>query len=199
VEKKHEIQKKQTSNLVLVGASIGAVQVIGQDLARLFGYGCLNLEAWLEVTYKKNLSELLKEAGAGGPTDKIKQAIAAVQKIHNHVVVLSQHLWVGEDIAALVASIGPLILLDFPVDLEPESRKKGESNESVVFFSDLPSYLSEKEAKKKQFSEILTLSESICQNADFIVNDRYSTSEEVARGLKLLLVKKLFLKFQKRK
>ena len=198
MEKKHETQKKQTSNIVLVGASIGKLQDVGQTLAQLFGYGCLNFENWLEVTHKKDLADLFMDLGENGTFSSLVQAMEDIQKVHDHIVLLSIRVCRGEFFDRFIKSIGPVILLDFPVYTGNEHSLSVDEKGQTVFFSELPGYLNGFEEKKKQFSEIFGLSESICQNADFIVNDQYSTSEEIARGLKQLLVKKISSKLQKK-
>lgn len=198
MEKKREIQKKLTSNIVLMGGHIEIVQVIGQELAQFLGYGCLNLEGWIENTQKRSIADLIKDA----PTvlaEKALEALTDAQKIHNHVVLLSLRLWQGEYLDKAVKSIGPLILLDFPVQAYFATGEQAELREPTLLFSEISRYLHDQPEKQKQFAELLGVSESICQNADFIVNDQYSTSEEVARGLKQLLVKKFFLKLQKKR
>lgn len=198
MEKKHEIQRKLTSNIVLMGGRIETLQVIGQELAQFLGYGCLNLEGWIENTHKRSVEDLIKDTTAE-LSEKVLEALLDAQKIHNHVVLLSLRLWQGESLDTVVKGIGPLILLDFPVQAYFVSDKKTQPRDPTLLFSEISGYLHGQPEKQKQFAELLGVSESICQNADFIVNDQYSTSEEVARGLKQLLVKKFFLKLQKKR
>ncbi len=196
MEKKHEIYKRPMSNIVLVGASIDTLQAIGLCLAQKLGYGCLNLEAWLEVTHKKSLPDLLQAEDGG--SELVEQAIADVKRVLNHVILISVRLWQAENLGPSLKNIGSIFFLDFPVKDPVEPDKQADSQESVSLFSELSTYLKTKKEEKKQFSWMTQQSEWICRSADFIVNDQYSTSEEVARCLKLLLVKKNILKFQKK-
>jgi shikimate kinase len=111
VIKPKKFSRKKVSNVILVGATGVGKTSVGEELAKLIGFGFLDVDAAIEQMQGKKITEIFNEGGEAYFRDLESRFLAGVQGILNHVIAVGAGALASEENLSLLKKMGYIIWL----------------------------------------------------------------------------------------
>ena len=179
-------------NIVLVGGTACGKTTVGYQLARLMGFGYLDLDQWITKRAGRPIAELFKEHGEAYFRDLEVKAVEALGSLRNHVIITGAGVAESPRTWEKLKALGIMVWLATPIEnviarliMKPdELRKRPHLAEAVTIESKkereifLRSKLEEMHARRgPRYME-----------ANMVMADGYATPETGAYLLKSMLL-----------
>jgi shikimate kinase len=111
VIKPKKFSRNKVSNVILIGATGVGKTSVGEELAKLIGFGFLDVDAAIEQMQGKKITEIFNEGGEAYFRDLESRFLAGVQGILNHVIAVGAGALASEENLSLLKKMGYIIWL----------------------------------------------------------------------------------------
>ena len=81
------LNRKQFPNLVVVGATASGKTTVAYQLARLIGFGVLDLDDWIEKKQGRRIEDIFAQEGEAAFRQMETEALEAIGGILNHIII----------------------------------------------------------------------------------------------------------------
>ena len=109
------LDRKQFPNLVVVGATASGKTTVAYQLARLIGFGVLDLDQWIERKQSRSIEEIFVQNGEDTFRAMETEALGAIDGILNHIIIPGAGAVEREENLELMRRLGPTIWLATPM------------------------------------------------------------------------------------
>ena len=179
-------------NLILIGSTASGKSTVGDILARLLGFGCIDIDQWITKESGKPISEIFKEEGEVGFRKWESDAIDFLNGALNHVIIAGGGIVDNEDNWEKLRKLGPVVWLATPVPeivrrlvMKPDELRKRPLLADSVSIEDRTqreAFLANKlnELLERRFERYL--------QCDYILENSFLTSETCAQFIKGMVV-----------
>ena len=101
-------------NVILIGAMACGKSTVGWRLAKMIGYGYLDLDEWIEKKIGKTITKIFDEDGEDSFREIEKDAIHAILAIRNHVISVGGGAVMDDDNWKKLRDLGKVVWLNTP-------------------------------------------------------------------------------------
>ena len=189
-----KLNRVKVPNVVLVGATGSGKTTVASSLAKLLGFGVLDIDARIEQRSKRQIADIFEKDGYNGFRDLESQVIDEVSDILNHVIVTGAGALEREDNITYLKKLGPFIWLATPTK-EIVSRlvmKPDELRQRPLLAK--AADIEDRDKRAAFLVEIidnkLKERESAYSEADFTLNSSHATSE-----INAMLIRKMLFSY----
>jgi shikimate kinase len=109
------LNRKQFPNLVVVGATASGKTTVAYQLARLIGFGVLDLDDWIEKKHGRRVEDIFAQEGEAAFRQMETDALSAIGGILNHIIIPGAGAVEREENLDLMRRLGPTIWLATPM------------------------------------------------------------------------------------
>ncbi len=109
------LNRKQFPNLVVVGATASGKTTVAYQLARLIGFGVLDLDQWIERKQGRKIEDIFAQDGEEVFRTMETEALGAIGSILNHIIIPGAGAVEREENLDLMRRLGPTIWLATPM------------------------------------------------------------------------------------
>ena len=181
------------SNIILIGATGSGKSTVGWLLARLIGYGFIDLDLMIEAREKKPVHEIFESQGESYFRGIESELIASLAGIRSHVLATGGGAVMEDGSWEQLHAMGTVIWLNTPPE---EIARRLMTNEAEMRKRPLlAELLSHKDLEMRlkllaeRLSALIGNRVGRYKQADLVVSDGFSTPESTARLLKETLVR----------
>lgn len=188
------LNRPKTPNVVLVGASGSGKTTVGQALARILGFGFLDVDKLIEKRTGKTVEAIFAELGEEGFRSLESETIGSLERVLNHVVVPGAGALNHEKSFELLKRLGPVVWLATPVSdianrllMKPDEIRKRPLLASAVEIEN------KNERRKYLYTKLEEMQKfrmEFYQKADKFLVTSFATPETTAQLIKSLLIEK---------
>jgi len=186
------LNRKLFPNLVIIGGTASGKTTVAYQLAKLIGFGVLDLDEWIEAKEGRSIDSIFKEDGVEAFRDKESQALEAIGNILNHVIIPGGGALERDENWERLRQLGPAIWLATPRSeviyrllQNPEDLRKRPLLAPALDITD-------REARRAYVEEQLVSLDARrmprYQQADYAVTISFATAGTCAQFIKSLLV-----------
>ena len=108
------LDRKLFPNLVIIGGTASGKTTVAYQLAKLVGFGVLDLDAWIEKKYQRSISEIFLSEGEAVFRQMETDALEGLQSILNHIIIPGGGTIERDENWNLLRKLGPMIWLATP-------------------------------------------------------------------------------------
>ena len=180
-------------NLVLIGLMGSGKSTVGRLLARLSGYGFIDLDEQVEKRQGRRVYDIFRDRGEGAFRAAELEALSALSGIRSHVIATGGGTVAGDECWQKLHELGHIIWLDTLVDVIAArlvANSEAISNRPLL---DGLANLGDQRALLEEVSQRLNVLRQSRYHrysaADFTVGEGYSTPDTTARLVLDLLSK----------
>jgi len=183
---------KSGSNIILIGASGAGKSAVGVELARLLGYGCIDLDHEVEVRAKQSVAEIFATHGEEHFRELESQMIKRLHGMRSHVVATGGGAVMDDENWAMLLELGTTVWLSTPAE---EIGRRLLANETELAGRPL---LADVLTHKDLETRLKLLTERInalignragrYRQAHVTVTDRFSTPQSTAHLVRATLI-----------
>ncbi|WP_176736380.1 shikimate kinase [Oligoflexus tunisiensis] len=109
------LNRKQFPNIVVVGATASGKTTVAYQLARLIGFGVLDLDDWIEKKQGRRVEDIFAQEGEDAFRQMETDALSAIGGILNHIIIPGAGAVEREENLDLMRRLGPTIWLATPM------------------------------------------------------------------------------------
>ncbi len=109
------LNRKQFPNLVVVGATASGKTTVAYQLARLIGFGVLDLDQWIEKKQGRTIDDIFAQEGEDSFRRMETDALGDISGILNHIIIPGAGAVEREENLELMRRLGPTIWLATPM------------------------------------------------------------------------------------
>lgn len=109
------LNRKHFPNLVVVGATASGKTTVAYQLARLIGFGVLDLDDWIEKKQGRSIEDIFAQDGEDAFRLLETEALSTIDGILNHIVIPGAGAVEREENLELMRRLGPTIWLATPM------------------------------------------------------------------------------------
>jgi shikimate kinase len=180
-----------SGNIVLTGASGSGKSTIGRQLAKLVGFGFLDLDELIEKKNGKRISELFKSSGEDFFREEESRMLNELQSIKSHVISVGGGALLTESGFELARKLGSIVWVQSsPVEIARRLFKKADEIEKRPLLKDFVKIENNQERLKAIQAQVKSLMDERrpwYSRADVVLDGSYVTSEMAAHHLKDIL------------
>ncbi len=117
MKQQHELpllNRKLFPNLVIVGGTASGKTTVAYQLAKLIGFGVLDLDEWIEKRNGRPISEIFLSEGEAAFRRMETEALQGIQSILNHIIIPGGGTLEREENWEMLKQLGPSIWLATP-------------------------------------------------------------------------------------
>jgi shikimate kinase len=108
------LDRKLFPNLVIVGGTASGKTTVAYQLAKLIGFGVLDLDEWIEKRNGRPISEIFLSEGEAAFRRMETDALQGIQSILNHIIIPGGGTLEREENWEMLKQLGPSIWLATP-------------------------------------------------------------------------------------
>jgi shikimate kinase len=187
------LETARSSNIILLGGMGSGKSTVGWLLARLLGFGFVDLDAMLEARFKKPVSQIFDDEGETSFRKAERETVLALYGVRSHVISVGGGTVMDDDSWRVLERMGVTVWLSPPAE---EIARRFVSNEDEIkkrpLLAELVSH-NDKETRQKLLTERLSAligqRSSRYREAKFSISDTFSTPESTSRLIKDILQK----------
>ena len=202
-DEKHERQTGRGaefgSNVILMGATGAGKTTAGRFLARLIGYGFVDLDATIEAREKKSVEAIFASQGEPYFRQLEQELIARLAPVRTHVIALGGGAAMDDESWEILQHMGTTVWINTPP--EEIARRLVADDDELKKRPLLAELLGDKD-KEQRLKQLTDRVKALIGNrqgrykqARLVVSDSFSTPETTAQLIKESLVKEGFLTF----
>jgi shikimate kinase len=190
-------------NIILVGSTGSGKSTVGWHLARLLGYGFIDTDSYIAKKIGKSVTDIFANGGETAFRAAEKGEILGFNGIRCHVIAPGGGALTDQESWNMLRILGVTVWLNSPV--EEIARRLLRSPQELQARPLLKEVLTEKDLGVRSLKLIERLKAMIGQRisrykeAQFMIEDPYSTPESTATQIKQLLIKNGVLKLPSRR
>lgn len=109
------LNRKQFPNIVVVGATASGKTTVAYQLARLIGFGVLDLDQWIEKKAGRTIESIFAQDGEDTFRRLETEALGEISGILNHIIIPGAGAVEREENLELMRRLGPTIWLATPM------------------------------------------------------------------------------------
>ncbi|MCX6131847.1 MAG: hypothetical protein NTX25_22660 [Proteobacteria bacterium] len=109
------LNRDKFPNLVVVGATASGKTTVAYQLARLIGFGVLDLDEWIERKQGRSIEDIFASDGEAAFRTMESEALASIDGILNHIIIPGAGAVEREENLDLMRRLGPSIWLATPM------------------------------------------------------------------------------------
>ncbi len=185
-------------NIILLGIMGSGKSAIGWQLARIMGFGFLDVDQWIEQKVGKPIHQIFTEEGEASFRRYENEAIHEISGVRNHVVAVGGGAVLDDDNWKIIREMGVSVWLNTP---PPEIARrlvmKPDELSRRPLLHDVVNASSKEERFKLLHDRIASLiqhRQQRYQEAQIEVSHSYSTPEAAAKLIKDKLAMSGYLK-----
>jgi shikimate kinase len=190
-------------NIILVGSTGSGKSTVGWHLARLLGYGFIDTDSYIAKKIGKSVTDIFTNGGESAFRSAEKGEILGLNGIRCHVIAPGGGAVTEQESWNMLRILGVTVWLNSPV--EEIARRLLRSPHELEARPLLKEVLAEKDLGVRSIKLIERLKAMVGQRmhrykeAQFMIEDPYSTPESTATQIKQLLTKNGVLKLPSRR
>ncbi len=179
-------------NIIIVGVMASGKSSVGWRLARLIGFGIIDVDEWIQKRAGKPIERIFAEEGESAFRQQETAAIQEIAKIRNHVVSVGGGAVLDDTNWEILRGMGATVWLNTPPSevarrlvMKPDEIRRRPLLADVVNIED----------KQQRFRALHDRVEALVGQrrqrygqARLVMEDAYSTPEAAALRLKELLI-----------
>ena len=109
------LDRQKFPNLVVVGATASGKTTVAYQLARLIGFGVVDLDEWIERKQGRTIDEIFASDGEEAFRSMETEALKAFSGILNHIIIPGAGAVEREQNLELMRNLGPTLWLATPM------------------------------------------------------------------------------------
>ncbi len=109
------LDRKKFPNLVVVGATASGKTTVAYQLAKLIGFGVLDLDGWIENKQGRRIEDIFAQDGEDAFRRMESEALQAISGILNHIIIPGAGAVEREENMEYMRHLGPTIWLATPM------------------------------------------------------------------------------------
>ncbi len=187
-EQSAEVLAPAVKNIVLLGIMGSGKTAIGWQLARIMGFGFLDVDQWIEQKLGKPIHQIFAEAGEAAFRRYEHEAIVEISGVRNHVVSVGGGAVLDDDNWKIIKEMGVSVWLNTPpAEIARRLVMKPDELSRRPLLSDVVNASSKDERFKLLHDRIASLiqhRQQRYQEAQIEVSHSYSTPEAAAKLIK---------------
>jgi len=186
------LNRKQFPNLVVVGATASGKTTIAYQLARLIGFGVLDLDQWIERKQGRSIEDIFAQDGEDAFRTMETEALGAIEGILNHIIIPGAGAVEREENLELMRRLGPTIWLATPMSevvyrllQRPEELEK---RPMLVAAKEIPDRQQRQAYLEERLGQLESRRLKQYQQADYAMTISFATAGTCAQFIKNLLL-----------
>jgi shikimate kinase len=192
-------KEKDPTNIVLMGIPGCGKSSVGWFLARIVGFGFIDLDQVIEQKERKSITDLAANRGQDQLKQLERKALESLVGIKNHVITANLDTMLVDENWEIFKKLGSLVWLNTPVEktadrLIKDKEKLKHNNLLIELTSE-----NDPKALKEKLVRILenwkNLGERRFAEATLVVEDYYARPEASAQFLQQLLLREKIIQF----
>ena len=186
------LNRLKVPNIVLVGGTACGKTTVGFQLARLMGFGYLDLDQWIAKKAGKPIAAIFKDSGEEHFRELEYEAVEALGALRNHVIITGAGIVESPKCWDKLKGLGIMVWLATPVEnviarliMKPDELRKRPLLAGAVAIE------SKKERElflRTKLEDMHTLRAPRYKEANMVLADGYATPETGAYLLKSMLM-----------
>lgn len=187
------VNRSKVPNVVLVGGTGAGKSTVSYLLAKLLGFGVIDLDDLIERYVGKPIGQIFQEKGEFGFRDLETEVIDDCSNVLNHVVVAGAGALENEKNLEKLKKLGPLVWLATPIQeivhrfvMKPDELRNRPLLKAAVEIEDKEERIKFLESK---LEEMMDRRKGLYEQADLSLTFSYGTSEVCAMSIKSMLLK----------
>lgn len=179
-------------NIVLIGVAGSGKSSSGWLLARLLGYGFLDVDQWIETKANKSIASIFADKGEQHFRDLERQVIQDLAEVRHHVISVGGGAVEDEENWRLLSSIGTTIWLHSPAQevarrllMKPDEIRRRPLLQDLVNVADRGERF---KGLTDRINALIGQRKARFGQARLMLQNAHSTPETTAHLLKELLV-----------
>ncbi|HYX39801.1 MAG TPA: shikimate kinase [Oligoflexus sp.] len=186
------LDRKQFPNLVVVGATASGKTTVAYQLARLIGFGVLDLDDWIEKKHGRRIEDIFAQDGEDTFRRMETEALTAIGGILNHIIIPGAGAVEREENLELMRRLGPTIWLATPMSevvyrlmQRPEELEK---RPMLMEAKDIPDRQQRQAYLEERLGQMEKRRVDQYRQADYAMTISFATAGTCAQFIKELLV-----------
>lgn len=185
-------KEKRQKNIVIIGVMAAGKSSVAWRLARMIGYGCLDIDEGIVSSSGKTIEQLFREDGESVFRQFESAAIRELKSLRNHVIAVGGGAVLDDENWAQISHLGTTVWLNAPPS---EVARRLVMKPGEIRGRPLLADIANIEDKQMRFVALHDRVEALVgqrrqrySQADVVVEDAYSTPESAALKIKELLI-----------
>lgn len=186
------LNRKQFPNLVVVGATASGKTTVAYQLARLIGFGVLDLDSWIEKKQGRTIEDIFAQDGEDAFRQMETDALGAISGILNHIIIPGAGAVEREENLELMRALGPTIWLATPMSevvyrlmQRPEELEK---RPMLIGARDIPDRQQRQAYLEERLGQMESRRLDRYRQSDFAMTISFATAGTCAQFIKNLLL-----------
>lgn len=186
------LNRKQFPNLVVVGATASGKTTVAYQLARLIGFGVLDLDDWIEKKQGRRIEDIFAQEGEEAFRQMETEALEAIGGILNHIIIPGAGAVEREENMELMRRLGPTIWLATPMSevvyrllQRPEELEK---RPMLIAAKEIPDRQQRQVYLEERLSQMEQRRVDRYRQADYAMTISFATAGTCAQFIKNLLL-----------
>jgi shikimate kinase len=186
-------KSSQGSNVILIGAMGSGKTTVGWLLARLIGFGFIDVDQRIEARVGKPVERIFAEDGEAEFRRLEREMLEELSTIRSHVISCGGGAVVDDENWAIVEAMGTTVWINTPADeIARRLAAQGEALRQRPLLAELADEADQSLKHRlltERMSALIGQRQQRYREARLQISDCFSTPESSARQLKDLLVK----------
>ncbi len=186
------LNRKIFPNLVIVGSTASGKSTVAYQLAKILGFGIIDLDAWIEQKQGRPITEIFASEGEEGFRALETATIRSLGSLLNHIIIPGGGALESDENWALLRQLGPSIWLATPQSevvfrllKNPEEVKK---RPLLLPALDIADPLQRREYLESRLNELDERRLRRYKEADYAVTISFATAGTCAQFIKEILL-----------
>ncbi len=186
------LNRKAFPNLVIVGGTASGKTTVAYQLAKLIGFGVLDLDEWIEKKAGRPISEIFLSEGEAAFRQMETEALQGIQPILNHIIIPGGGTLEREENWQMLKQLGPAIWLATPRSeivyrllLNPDEIAKRPKLAATL---DIADPVARRASLEQHIAELDAKREDKFKEADYTMTLSFATAGTCAQFIKSMLL-----------